>query len=131
MENSASEDVWFALISASVIISLYTIYLVWKGVDIVLNKERFHTLIGFIVSANLLWLSMVYIYTHDLSQKHEVVILGLSSLSGLIILFFTFLSSKSVTVSDLIRFSLVIWFANFCIWASRELYGYSEIVLLN
>lgn len=131
MENSASEDVWFALISASVIISLYTIYLVWKGIDIVLHKERFHTLIGFLVSANLLWLSMVYIYTHDLSQKHEVVIFGLSSLSGLIILFFTFLSSKSVTISDLLKFSIVIWFTNFCIWASRELYGYSEIVLLN
>lgn len=131
MENSASEDVWFALISASVIISLYTIYLVWKGVDIVSHKERFHTLIGFLVSANLLWLSMVYIYTHDLSQKYEVVIFGLSSLSGLAILFFTFLSSKSVTISDLLKFSIVIWFTNFCVWASRELYGYSEIVLLN
>ena len=131
MENSASEDVWFALISASLIISLYTIYLVWKGVDIVLHKERFHTLIGFLVSTNLLWLSMVYIYTHNLSQKYEVVIFGLSSLSGLTILFFTFLSSKSVTISDLLKFSIVIWFTNFCIWTSRELYGYSEIVLLN
>lgn len=131
MENSASEDVWFALISASVIISLYTIYLVWKGIDIVLHKERFHTLVGFLVSANLMWLSIVYIYTHDLSQKHEVVIFGLSSLSGLVILFFTFLSSKSVTISDLLKFFIVIWFTNFCIWASRELYGYSEIVLLN
>ena len=131
MENSASEDVWFALISASLIISLYTIYLVRKGVDIVLHKERFHTLIGFLVSTNLLWLSMVYIYTHNLSQKYEVVIFGLSSLSGLTILFFTFLSSKSVTISYLLKFSIVIWFTNFCIWTSRELYGYSEIVLLN
>ena len=131
MENSASEDVWFALISASLIISLYTIYLVRKGVDIVLHKERFHTLIGFLVSTNLLWLSMVYIYTHNLSQKYEVVIFGLSSLSGLTILFFTFLTSKSVTISYLLKFSIVIWFTNFCIWTSRELYGYSEIVLLN